>query len=467
MNQYPVENIIALQREWRLRTPYNFDVPARRRRLEKLLHVLDASTNELCAALHEDLGRPPAESVLCELIAVKAELKFTLRKLKKWTRERYVAPTLTTLLTRSRVRFDPKGHVLILSPWNYPVVLTLRPLISAIAAGNSVVIKPSEHSPATSALLARLISQTFETDEVCCFVGDADIAQNLVKQPFDHIFFTGSSEVGKKIAATAAQNLTTLSLELGGKCPVLLHDDANIVDAAEKISWGRFLNAGQTCLAPDYVLVPRLRCNAFIAWLQQAIQNRFYNTSSYGENYGRIINHTHHDRLTELLAKAKAFGDDVVLAGDIDREKKLIGPTIVICRSADSPLMKEEIFGPILVVLAYDSLDDAVAVIRAQPAPLCIYSFSRDPRVAKDCVATLPTGATVINDVLTHFVHTGLPFGGVGASGFGRCNGRYGFEAFSNYRAIFQTLRFNPIAFMYAPYTEKKRQLIGFMHRFL
>jgi len=467
MNQYPVEKIITLQREWRLQTPHNFDVHGRRRRLEKLLHMLDASTNELCAALHADLGRPPAESVLSEIIAVKAELTFTLKKLKKWARERYVAPTLTTLFARSGVRFDPKGNVLILSPWNYPVVLTLRPLISAIAAGNSVVIKPSEHSPATAALLAKLIAQTFDTYEVCCFVGGADIAQDLVKQPFDHIFFTGSSQVGKKIAEAAAQNLTTLSLELGGKCPVLLHDDVNIIDAAEKISWGRFLNAGQTCLAPDYVLVPRLRCNAFIAGLQQAILKRFYNASSYDENYGRIINHTHHDRLTELLNKAKAFGDEVVLAGDIDREKKLIGPTIVICRSMDSPLMKEELFGPILVVIAYESVSDAVAMIRAQPAPLCIYGFSHDSHVAKDSLATLPAGATVINDVLTHYAHSGLPFGGVGASGFGRCNGRYGFEAFSNYRAIFQAMRFNPIKYMYAPYTEKKRQLIDFMHRFL
>lgn len=466
-NQLAIDEVLLAQKNWRQQHPEHFTVPARRRRLRTLLQLIEASRHELCEALGQDLGRPPAESVMCELLAVKAEAKYTLRKLKSWAKGSYIFPSLLMLFTHSRQCFEAKGQVLILSPWNYPVALTLRPLISAIAAGNSVVVKPSEHSSATMVLLCHLLATAFDHREVYCASGGPEVAGYLVSQKFDHIFFTGSMPIAKKIAEASAPNLVTLTLELGGKCPVLVDGDANFKDAAEKITWGRFINAGQTCLAPDYVLVPKGKRLEFITALKTSVQKYYGKPASLKANYGRIINRHHHDRLTALLKESEAFGDEVIVLGNIDREEHFLGPTVVLCRSIDSPLMKDEIFGPILVLLCYDDIENALEIMRTCAAPLCTYGFTSKPSKLKSYLCQVPAGSTVINDVVSHFAHTKLPFGGVGGSGTGRSHGRYGFEAFSNVRAVSQAIVFSPVKLLYPPYNKQKRWLINFLNRYL
>lgn len=461
-NSLAPADLLAAQRRRRREQPAAFAPAARRERLKRLLRAVEARRDGIAAAIRADLGRHESETLLTETFAVTAEIRHALRRLRSWTRDRWVAPTPAMLLTTSRVRSEPKGAVLIISPWNFPVSLALGPLASAVAAGNSVVLKPSEHAPATAALLARLLAETFPPEEVACIPGDAALSRHLASLPFDHVFFTGGTEAGRAVLRASADTLATVTLELGGKSPVLVLDDADIGDAARKIAWGRFINAGQTCLAPDYVLVPRRLAPDFLRATEAAVAAMF-GTGSGGlpTDYARIVNDAHFRRLSGLLADAEAHGDRLVVEGRRDAATRLIGPTVAVVERPGSPLLEQEIFGPILAMLPYDRLDDALADIGSRPPPLCAYAFGRDAGRALAVLARLPAGASVVNDVVTQYMHGGLPFGGVGASGMGRSHGRYGFDAFSNLRAVMVRRRvFNPVRLMYPPYTRVTRFLI-------
>jgi aldehyde dehydrogenase (NAD+) len=456
-----LDTVLSAQREWRLKEPGAFDISARRARLKRLLGAVQANRDPICAAVKADLGRAEAETQLCEIFAVATEIRHALRHLRSWTRSRWVAPTLAMMFTRAATRFEPKGVILIISPWNFPVSLAIGPLVSAVAAGNSVVLKPSEQAPATAALLARILRMTFLPEEVTCVTGDETVSRDLASLPFDHIFFTGSTEAGRSVLRASAETMATVTLELGGKSPAILLEDADLDQAAEKIAWGRFLNAGQTCLAPDYVLVPQIRYDAFAAALSRAIE-RLYGSALDGAkvDLARIVNDRHFMRLSRLLAESAAHGDNVIRQGEIDAETRLIGPTVILVRSPCSPLLAGEIFGPVLALVAYERVEDAITEVNRHPGPLCAYAFARRPRRALALLSQIRAGASVVNETVVHYVHSGLPFGGFGPSGMGRSHGRYGFEAFSSARAILVGRRHNPVRLLYPPYTGFTRFLI-------
>jgi aldehyde dehydrogenase (NAD+) len=434
----------------------------RQAKLRALLGALMAHRAEAQAALGADFRKAPEEVDLTELYPVIGEIKDALRQLSRWMKPRKVSTPIGLFGSTSSIRYEPRGVVLIISPWNYPIYLTLGPLVSAIAAGNCVVIKPSEFTPHTTAFLRSLLAGLFPEEEVALVEGDAEAAKALLALPFDHVFFTGSPAVGKAVMKAAAEHLTSVTLELGGKSPVLVAADANLQETARKIAWGKCLNAGQTCVAPDYVLVHERVHDALVEALKQAIEGFFGvdpATRKGSPDFARIINERHHARLLGLLQNSMGI---TVFGGEVDAATNYLSPTLITEVDPASPVMQEEIFGPLLPILKVKDLDEAVAFVNARPKPLALYVFSGDRRNAEALIARTTAGGGCINDTLLHFAHTGLPTGGVNTSGFGKAHGFYGFEAFSNARGILrQRTRFSAIQLMYPPYTGFVRRLIN------
>ena len=375
---------------------------------------------------------------------------------------RRVPSSLTSWGARNRVYWQPRGVILIVSPWNYPFQLGIGPLISAIAAGNAVCLKPSEHSPATSKILERVIQETFPPDEVAVVLGGPETAQQLTKLPFDHVIFTGSTRVGSAVMTAAAANLTSVTLELGGKSPAIIGPGFNLKRAAERIVWGKFLNAGQTCVAPDYVLVRKEDEQNLLGEMVSACQRRWpsINPSEPPADYCRIINQHHYDRLTGMLEEGLSSGAELVSGGNGDRAGLWLEPTLLRRVPEHCRVLNEEIFGPILPVVGYDDLSQAIDFVRAKPAPLALYIFSRDEPSIEKVLRNTRAGDTVINDVLVHFANPRLPFGGVGPSGQGKLHGRYGFEACSHQRTVMRQGPISPSAWISPPYTPRVQRLI-------
>ena len=460
MTPAPLEALFARQQAARWRVAAT-GADQRRAKLRALREALMAHRDEARAALAADFRKAPEEVDLTELYPVLSELKEALRHLPRWMRPRKVPTPMGLLGSAGIIVHEPRGVVLIISPWNYPIYLTLGPLVSAIAAGNCVVIKPSEFTPHTTAFLRKLLAGLFPEEEVALVEGDAEAAQALLTLPFDHIFFTGSPAVGKVVMKAAAEHLTSVTLELGGKSPVLVDADANLHEAARKIAWGKCVNAGQTCVAPDYVLVHQRVHGEFLEALKQAFR-AFYGTEAASrkasQDLARIVNDRHFDRLLALLHGSSAH---IAFGGETDAATRYIGPTILTGVAPDAPVMHEEIFGPLLPVLPVADMDAAVAFVNARPKPLALYVFSGSRPQAEALVARTTAGGGCINDTLLHFAHTGLPAGGVNASGFGKAHGIYGFEAFSNARGILrQRSRFSAMQLMYPPYTGFVRRMI-------
>jgi len=426
-------------------------------RIEKLraLHdALLARRDEIRAALWADYRKPAAEVDLSEIYPVVGEARHAMRHLRKWMRPRRVSTPIALIGSRSRVAYEPKGVVLIISPWNFPVNLTFGPLVSAIAAGNNVIIKPSEMTPHASAAMKRIVGDLFDESEVAVIEGDATVAEALLRKRWDHIFFTGSPAVGKVVMRAAAENLTSMTLELGGKSPVIVDRTANLDEAAKKIAWGKFFNSGQICIAPDYLLVDESVRAPFTEKLKSAIEA----LGSEGAR-GELVNERHAIRVKRLLDTAVARGAQVVVGGEV--HGRAIAPTVIDRVPHDAPIMQEEIFGPLLPIIPYATLDDAFATIAEREKPLVLYVFSRDAAVKREVLRRTTAGGTAINDTLLHFYQLNLPFGGVGHSGVGKAHGVYGFEAFSNARGIFeQPTRFSMIQLLYPPYTAFKQKLI-------
>jgi aldehyde dehydrogenase (NAD+) len=456
----PIEALFARQQGARWRVAAT-SAGQRKAKLRALLEALLAHRGEAQAALAADFRKAPEEVDLTELYPVISELKDALRHLPRWMKPRKVPTPIGLFGSAGTIVHEPRGVVLIIAPWNYPIYLTLGPLVSALAAGNCAVIKPSEFTPHTNAFLRKLLAGLFPEEEVALVEGEAEVAQALLALPFDHIFFTGSPAVGKLVMKAAAEHLSSVTLELGGKSPVLVEADADLENAARKIAWGKGVNAGQTCVAPDYVLVHERVHDALVEALKRAIM-AFYgaeaDTRRISPDLARIIHDRHHARLLRLLQDSRGL---VVFGGENDPATRYLGPTLLTEVDPASPIMQEEIFGPLLPILKVPDMEAAVAFVNARPKPLALYVFSGDRRNAEALIARTTAGGSCINDTLLHFAHTGLPTGGVNTSGFGKAHGRHGFEAFSNARGLLrQRTRFSAIQFMYPPYTGFVRRLI-------
>jgi aldehyde dehydrogenase (NAD+) len=455
-----LQALFAAQKEARWRVAAT-GAQARKVKLQALLDALLAGRKEAQAALAADFRKAPEEVDLTEIYPIAAEIRSALRHLDRWMRPRKVPTPLSFLGSAATVVPEPKGVVLVISPWNYPLFLTLGPLVSAIAAGNCCIIKPSEFTPHTTAFLTSLLGRLFPREEVALVEGAAEEARALLELPFDHVFFTGSPAVGRLVMASASRHLSSLTLELGGKSPVLVAADADVEEAARKIAWGKFINAGQTCVAPDYVLAHASVHAALVEALRQAIQAYYGGTPEARKaspGFPRIIHAGHLARLRALL---EGCGGRTELGGEWDAAENYLAPTLVTDPDPASPLMSEEIFGPILPVLSVADMDQAVAFVNARPKPLALYVFSGNRRRAEALLARTTSGGACINDTIMHFAHPNLPAGGVGNSGMGKAHGYDGFLAFSNERGILrQRTRFSAIQLMYPPYTGFVRRMI-------
>jgi len=430
-------------------------------KIRRLGEAMLARREEIRAAMWADYRKPAAEVDLSEIYPVVSETRHAARHLKSWLKPKRVSTRIALAGSSSRIVHEPKGVTLILSPWNFPFNLTLGPLVSAIAAGNTAVLKPSEMTPESTACIRRIISDLFDEDEVAVIEGDASVAEALLRKRWDHIFFTGSPAVGKVVMKAAAEHLTSVTLELGGKSPVIIDSTADLDEAAKKIAWGKFFNCGQVCIAPDYLLVQESVAAEFSRKLQAAI-------AGLGEgSRGVIVNERHVARVKRLFDTAVAAGARV-LTGGVFRDRE-IEPTVLANVPPDAPVMQEEIFGPLLPMLTYRTLEDAFAVIAEREKPLVLYIFSRDRKTVKRILSATSAGGTAVNHTLVHFYQLDLPFGGVGHSGFGRSHGQAGFEAFSNARGVLdQRLKFSAIELLFPPYTGKwKEKLIDFTIRWL
>jgi aldehyde dehydrogenase (NAD+) len=438
------------------------------RRLMHLREVIRARRADLCAAVLADYGKHPVETELTELVPVMEELGLAIRRLHQWTRPRRVSTPLTLLGTHSVVRYEPKGLVLVLAPWNYPFQLAMTPLIAAVAAGNCVVVRPSGKTPRTSRVLQELVSTVFPENEAAVVLGDRTVADALLDLPFDHILFTGSTAVGRKVMAAAAKHLAPVTLELGGQSPAIVDETADVETAGERIAWGKFTNAGQTCVAPDYALVQEVIAERFSAAVVGALC-RFYGADEAARlaspDLARLVDQAACSRLDRAVRATVEAGARLVVGGSIDASRRRMSPTVLTGVAADSAIMAEEIFGPVLPVLTFHAIEDAVAAVRARPKPLALYVFSRSRTNTAALVGGTSAGGTCINQVLVHLANPHLPFGGVGDSGMGHYHGRYGFEAMSHARAVLTQRRFSPLRYLFPPFTARSTRLVALLRR--
>ncbi|MGZ5032264.1 MAG: aldehyde dehydrogenase family protein [Usitatibacter sp.] len=455
-NPEHVEAVFASQQETALRWRES-TAGERIARIERLREALLAHREAFYAAFMEDYGKPSAEVEGSELLPVMDEMRHAIGRLRSWMRPRRVWPTLATLGTFSSVRHQPRGRVLIIAPWNYPLSLCFGPLVSALAAGNTVVVKPSEMTPAVSALMGRVVADTFPSSEVALIEGGLATSQRLLELPFDHIFFTGSPAVGRIVMAAAARHLSSVTLELGGKSPTVVGKTADLQLAAETLMWGKFLNAGQTCIAPDYVYVHESVKEDFIARCREVLQARY---AGSGADLTRIVNVNHAQRIAALLDDATSRGAVVRAGGEVDVARRCIAPTLLDSVPADARVMEEEIFGPLLPILGFSDVDAVIADINARPKPLALYVWSRAPEEIERVLGRTSSGGACVNHCVIHFAHGGLPFGGVNNSGIGNAHGYYGFRAFSHERAVLRSSPVMPVKMFFPPFTEARRRMI-------
>jgi aldehyde dehydrogenase (NAD+) len=428
----------------------------RRRKMERLEKAMLARRDEIRAAMFADFRKPAPEVDLSEIFPVVSEARHAASHIHQWTRPQRVETPLALLGSSSKIVYEPKGVVLIISPWNFPFNLSLGPLVSAVAAGNCVILKPSEMTPHSSACMKRILGDLFEESEVAVVEGDARVAEAVLKKKFDHIFFTGSPAVGKIVMKAAAEHLASVTLELGGKSPVIVDRTADLDEAAKKVAWGKFINSGQVCIAPDYLLVDESVRAPFTEKLLAAIK-----AMDSEDAAGWIVNERHAARVKHLYDNAVAGGAEDISANAFGSDARRIRPAVLANVSADSPVMQEEIFGPLLPMMTYRTLDEAIAFVNEREKPLVSYIFSRKRRVVDEFVSRTSAGATVVNHTLIHFYQLNLPFGGVGQSGVGKGHGFFGFQSFSNARGVLdQRTRFSPIELMFPPYTRLKQKLI-------
>ncbi|HEB2397358.1 TPA: aldehyde dehydrogenase [Staphylococcus aureus] len=415
------------------------DISFRKDQLKKLSKAIKSYESDILEALYTDLGKNKVEAYATEIGITLKSIKNARKELKNWTKTKNVDTPLYLFPTKSYIKKEPYGTVLIIAPFNYPFQLVFEPLIGAIAAGNTAIIKPSELTPNVARVIKRLINETFDANYIEVIEGGIEETQTLIHLPFDYVFFTGSENVGKIVYQAASKNLVPVTLEMGGKSPVIVDETANIKVASERICFGKFTNAGQTCVAPDYILVHESVKDDLITALSKTLREFYGQNIQQSPDYGRIVNLKHYHRLTSLLNSAQM---NIVFGGHSDEDERYIEPTLLDHVTSDSAIMQEEIFGPILPILTYQSLDEAIAFIHQRPKPLSLYLFSEDENATQRVINELSFGGGAINDTLMHLANPKLPFGGVGASGMGRYHGKYSFDTFTHEKSyIFKSTR--------------------------
>jgi coniferyl-aldehyde dehydrogenase len=450
----------------RLRVAHQRQTPDYNQRiadLKRLRAAYKARLDDFVAAMSADFGRRSRhESLLTDGMMVLAEIDHLCKRLRSWMRPKRAAADWLFFPARTEIRYQPLGVVGVIAPWNYPVNLALVPLATAIAAGNHVMLKPSEHTPRTSELLKTVLAEVFPDDRVVTVLGGADIAAEFAALPFDHLLFTGSTAVGRKVMAAAAQNLTPVTLELGGKSPVIVAPDYPVATAVDRIAAGKFLNAGQTCIAPDYVLLPRAMVSDFVEEMKKYVSKRYHDLAA-NPDYSSIVSQAQYQRLQSYIDEARASGAQVVELAPGDANKRVLAPTLVLDARDDLPVMQEEIFGPILSLVTVDSVDAAIDYINARPRPLALYHFDHDKARTERVLDRTIAGGVSVNDTVLHFAQSELPFGGVGPSGIGHYHGREGFLTFSKQKPVLYQARRSSMQPMRPPY----RGIADFLVKFL
>ncbi len=432
-------------------------------KLKRFHQAITDNTSQIRQALYDDFRKHPSETDLTEIYCITGELKHAIRHLKKWMRPKRVATPIALLGSGSYIHYEPKGVVLIIAPWNFPLNLTLGPLVSAIAAGNCAMVKPSELTLHTSHIMKKMIESLFSPDEIAIVEGGVDTSQTLLTLPFNHIFFTGSPAIGKIVMKAASKHLASVTLELGGKSPTIVDETASVSTAARRIAWGKFVNNGQTCIAPDYLFVHNKIKDAFTEQLQKTLEELYSTEPEKSESYCRMVNNRHFSRVKSYVDEAVSNGAKIISGGIFENNQNYIAPTLLTDVKPDSALMQEEIFGPVLPINTYEDLDEPLKVIRSREIPLALYIYSNSRKNIKKIIRDTRAGGTVINHSVVHFYQNNLPFGGSNNSGIGKSHGFFGFQAFSNARGIMkQELPFSGIDLMMPPYTELKKKLINF-----
>lgn len=456
MEKEEIQLILQKQREF-FRSGKTREISFRKETLKKLRDLVFQFEPEIKAALWADFHKPAFEVMATETRFVVREINMAIRKLNSWSKPRRVHTPLVHFISRSYVQAQPYGQVLILSPWNFPVQLSFAPLVGALAAGNCLILKTSRQTPRTTAILEKILSH-FPTELVAMIHGDHDISDFLLCQPFDYIFFTGSCTTGKYVMSKAAEKLIPVSLELGGKNPCVVAADARLDYAAKRIVWGKFINAGQTCICPDYLLVDLQIKDRFLQLLAGEIKRSFGEDPMKSDCFARVINARNVDRLAALMRAG-----DIYLGGSTDRDSCYISPTNIQNVHPDDPIMKEEIFGPLMPVITFRNMEEVYPIIERNPNPIATYLFTRNKKLAREFMSRTKSGSAAINDTVMQIASPWLPYGGVGCSGIGRYHGRKSFETFSNMRSVLVRSNLLDIFLRYPPYTPFKERVVGWL----
>ncbi|MEE3718695.1 aldehyde dehydrogenase [Tumidithrix elongata RA019] len=441
-----VKAILAKQRAF-FATGQTKELSFRKERLQRLAQAIQAHEKEILDALSADLRKPAIEAYGSEVLLSLAEIKYALKHLKTWAKPQKVSTPMTLFPSSSRIYAEPLGVVLIIAPWNYPFSLIIQPLIGAIAAGNCAVLKPSEHTPHTSNVLTKLVRSNFEANSIAAIEGGIETSQALLAEKFDYIFFTGSVAIGKVVMEAATKHLTPVTLELGGKSPCIVDEDCDLEVTAKRIIWGKFYNAGQTCVAPDYLLVPKSIKAVLLEKLLKYVREFYGENPQQSPDFARIVNHAQFDRLVSLLDEG-----NILIGGDRDRCDRYLAPTLIDNVSPNAKVMANEIFGPILPILEYEQLDEAIAFVNTKPKPLALYFFSNDKQKQARILRDLSFGGGCLNDAIVHLSNPELPFGGVGNSGIGSYHGKASFDIFSHRKSILKSSFHFDLKWRYPPY---------------
>ena len=431
-------------------------------KIKKILHAVEVEYRQAIRdALMKDMGKSQGEADLTEIYPVTGEAKHAISHLSRWMNPQSVDTPLAMLGSSSWIKYEPKGVCLLISPWNFPFNLTLCPLISAIAAGNTVIVKPSEMTPHSSALMREMLENLFPENEIALVEGGVDVSTALLELPFNHIFFTGAPSIGKVVMAAAAKNLTSVTLELGGKSPTIVDETANIGSAAKRIAWGKFVNSGQVCIAPDYVFVHESKKEAFVDALKEQITSFYGQDVQKSNDLTKVVNQRHFDRVKGYIDDAVLKGARVVMGGQSNRDSNYVAPTILENAPLDSAVMVNEIFGPVLPIYTFKDINEPLNYIRANEKPLALYIYSNSSKNIKNIVDNTRAGGTCINNNAVHFFNNNLPFGGANNSGLGNSHGKFGFEAFSHARGILKQHIPGALELLMPPYTGLKEKLIN------
>lgn len=439
----------------------------RRRKLKMMKDWVRKNQEEIIQSIHADFQKSPEEIKFGEIKPVLNEINDALINLRKWSETKKVNTPLFLMGTKGEVVIEPKGVVLVIAPWNFPFMLTIGPVISAIAAGNCITIKPSELTPNTEKLIVKMIRELYDEEEITTVTGDAQVGAALLEQPWNHIFFTGSPQVGKIVMKAAAEHLTSVTLELGGKNPAIVDDTANLKDAAEKLMWGKCFNAGQSCISINYVLVHESQHDELLSELKKAY-NKLFSTDKVkmkaDKAFARIVNERNYHRVKKLVDDSVDQGAEVFLGGDFDESQNYISPTILTKVTTETAIFQDEIFGPVLPIIKYKDMDQVFDLIHREEIPLALYVFSKSNRNIERVISSTAAGTTGVNETTVQFIHPELPFGGHNFSGIGKAHGHYGFLAFSNERSVLrQKVGVTTAKMIYPPYTELKRKMIDFL----